>query len=403
MHNFTFFPFFSPEAYCTEYNYKVFQLCESATWDVLHQCVCPSYSRETQKQPERHHVCFSASGSKWYEPNTWRLDRHFYKCVSVVGLVSELDQENEKHQIWILSAHVTFASVSKCAIWDAVEESIKVVELKMLKRYRHSREIIHFFPFSHVLVGYVWVFIVAVLPLLSIPAVVGLILIYCYVKPSKNSCIPKAMVYQLKSRNYYVYNIQHIVYNESLSRYPTLTTVCSFSCPSQEIIKVTEMVRILNPEDPQALPISWIFTDDCKSEHQESVEDLSQGYYGRSDGKFKEGLLGQIMDEGDQYTPPVRDLYSTAAKLEEVWESLTETECCSDGLTLDTTSFRDTILPSDQIRNPLHSVVFVYDENMFDEYFEQTEPEAETESLWSDSVFGSNYEARPDPRWMPKL
>ncbi|XP_058238913.1 cytokine receptor family member B12 isoform X1 [Hemibagrus wyckioides] len=211
--------------------------------------------------------------------------------------------------------------------------------------------------------GYVWVFIVAVLPLLSIPAVVGLILIYCYVKPSKNSCIPKAM----------------------------------------EIIEGTGMVRILNPEDPRALPISWIFTDDCKSVHQESGEDLSQGYYGGYDGKFKEGLLAQIMDESDQDTPPVRDLYSTAAKLEEDWESPTETECCSDGLTLDTTSFRDAIPPSDQIRNSLDSVLFMYDENMFEEYFEQTESEAETESLRSDAVFGSNYEPRPDPRWMPNL
>ncbi|KAK3508699.1 hypothetical protein QTP70_004214 [Hemibagrus guttatus] len=125
--------------------------------------------------------------------------------------------------------------------------------------------------------GYLWLFIVAVLPLLSIPPVVGLILIYYYVKPSKNSCIPKAM----------------------------------------EIIEGTGIVRILNPEDPRALPISWLFIDDSKSVHQESVEDSSEAYYGVSDIKFKNGLLAQSMDEADQDTPPVRDLYRTAAELED--------------------------------------------------------------------------------------
>ncbi|KAK3526951.1 hypothetical protein QTP86_005760 [Hemibagrus guttatus] len=207
--------------------------------------------------------------------------------------------------------------------------------------------------------GYLWLFIVAVLPLLSIPPVVGLILIYYYVKPSKNSCIPKAM----------------------------------------EIIEGTGIVRILNPEDPRALPISWLFIDDSKSVHQESVEDSSEAYYGVSDIKFKNGLLAQSMDEADQDTPPVRDLYRTAVELEDDRESLTETECCSDGLTLNTTT---KYIPRDQIRNSLDSVLFAFGENTSC-YFEQTESEAETESLCSDAFCGSNYEPRPDPRWMPNL
>ncbi|XP_060719036.1 cytokine receptor family member B12 isoform X2 [Tachysurus vachellii] len=212
-------------------------------------------------------------------------------------------------------------------------------------------------------VGKVWVVIVVVFPLLSIPAVFGLIFIYYYVKPSKNNYIPKAM----------------------------------------EIIEGTLVVRILNPEDLRVLPVSQILTDDCKATHQELAED----YYGGSEENYKEGLFSQIVDVADQDMLPVPDLYSTCAKMEEQWEYPTEAECYSDGLTLNTDSFSShsqlNSVDTSQTGNMNDSVLFEFDEKSSFCYSENKESEAETESLFSDAVSGSNYEPRPDPRWMRNL
>ncbi|XP_027034418.1 cytokine receptor family member B12 isoform X2 [Tachysurus fulvidraco] len=217
-------------------------------------------------------------------------------------------------------------------------------------------------------VGKVWVVIVVVLPLLSIPAVFGLIFIYYYVKPSKNNYIPKAM----------------------------------------EIIEGTLVVRILNPEDPRALPVSRIHIDDCKATHQELAEDSSQCYYGGSEENFKEGLFSQLMDGADQDMLPLPDLYSTAAKMEEQWEYPTEAEYYSDGLILNTDSFSShsqlNSVDTSQTGNMNDSVLFAFDENSKSSfcYSENKESEAEAESLFSD-VVSRSYEPRPDPRWMRNL
>lgn len=169
------------------------------------------------------------------------------------------------------------------------------------------------------------------------------------------------------------------------------------------------MVRILNPEDLRALPVSRILTDDCKATHQELVEDLSQGYYGGSEENFKEGLFSQIVDGADQDMLAVPDLYSTGVKMEEQWEYPTEAECYSDGLTLNTDSFSSrsqlNSVDTSQTGNMNDSVLFAFDENSKSSfsYSENKESEAEMESLFSDAIFGSSYEPRPDPRWMRNL
>ncbi|XP_026777648.3 cytokine receptor family member B12 isoform X2 [Pangasianodon hypophthalmus] len=225
--------------------------------------------------------------------------------------------------------------------------------------------------------GKVWVVNVGVLLLLSIPAVIGLIIMYCYVKPYGNSYIPKVL------------HIRTIPV-------PSIT---------------------LNSEE---LPLSRICTDDCKAAHEEVDENSSQGYYGGvtrkvvrrgSVEKIEDSLLSQIVDEADQNVPPVPDLYSTAAKMEETSECLTQTGCHAYGLT-PRTSFSDISLPSaaygqnTEIENTLDSELDMFDEeNSRSSYYpEQNDSsEGETDSPDPDFDFGSNYEPRPDPRWMSNV
>lgn len=144
------------------------------------------------------------------------------------------------------------------------------------------------------------------------------------------------------------------------------------------------------------------------------MENSSQGYFQRkgvrrgSDEKIKESRLSNNEDDEDQDLRPVSDFYSTAAKMEESEECMTETEYRSFGLTPKATSFSDMSLPIRQkteMGNTFDPVLDEFDENFrTSRYIEQTDSsESETESLGSDDVYGSNYEPRPDPWLMCNL
>ncbi|XP_060769206.1 cytokine receptor family member B12 isoform X2 [Neoarius graeffei] len=218
--------------------------------------------------------------------------------------------------------------------------------------------------------GKVWVVIMGVLLLLSIPAVIGLIFIYYYVKPFKNSYKPSAL----------------------------------------HIQEGTGMVWTLNFENVPTLLNPLMFTDDCEAR---SDENLSQGYYGRvvwhvSDDVIESSNSSGIMDEADQDVPPVWDLYSTAAKMEDTDECPTQTERHDCGLT-QRSLFSGLSLPSGQnteIEDTLDLDLGMFDENSWSFYAcseQKDSSEGETDSLCSEFIFKSNYEPRPDPCWRINL
>lgn len=173
------------------------------------------------------------------------------------------------------------------------------------------------------------------------------------------------------------------------------------------------MVPTLNPEELHTLPLSEMFTEDCKATDQEMDENSSQGYCGVITRRVKHGStekieddLSQIVDEADQNLYPVPDLYSTAAKMEENSECSTPTERHACGST-PRASFSDTSATYGQnveLGNTSDSELDVFDEEnsiSFSDSLEQKDSsEGETDSQSSDFVFGSNYEPRPDPRWI---
>ncbi|XP_017315325.1 cytokine receptor family member B12 isoform X2 [Ictalurus punctatus] len=221
-----------------------------------------------------------------------------------------------------------------------------------------------------------WVVMVGVFLLLSIPAVIGLIGMYCYVMAFRNGDI-------------------HIP------------------------LHFTEgTVQILNTEELHIFPISLMFTDVCQvAAHQEMDGNSSQGYYGNSPQHYSgipsqgySGISAQgndgVIRRKDQNVPPVPDFYSTAEKMEETDEYPTQTEHHAYGLP-PRTSFSGASLPTDQnveIENILNlELDKSEEENILTSLysFEQTDSyEGETDSIASDYLFNSNYEPRPDPALM---
>ncbi|KAF4073257.1 hypothetical protein AMELA_G00256880 [Ameiurus melas] len=250
-----------------------------------------------------------------------------------------------------------------------------------------------------------WVILMGVFLLLSIPAVIGLIMMYCYVMSFRNSSIPIPL-------------------------------------------HITEgAVQILNSEELRIFPISLMFTDVCQAAHQETDENSPQGYYGNSpqgyygnspqgyseissqdndgissqdndgissqdnDGissQDNDGISSQdndlVIRRKDQNVSPVPD-YSTAEKMEETDEYPTQTEHHAYGLP-PRTSFSGASLPSGQnaeIENILNLELEKSEEDILTAlyYFERTDSyEGETDSIVSDYLFRSNYEPRPDPASM---
>lgn len=187
-----------------------------------------------------------------------------------------------------------------------------------------------------------------------------------------------------------------------------MTTVWSVLCPLQHFKEGTGMVLTLISEELHPSTFSRMFADDYPTENS------SQGYCGDvtmkvrcgSEEQIKDGLLSQIVDEEDQNVFPFPNLYSTAVKMEESTGCLTQTECTALGSTPRTSSsdLSAAYGQNTELENTPDSEQEVFDEensrSSCNSSQQRDSCEGETDSQHSDFVFGSNYEPRPDPRWM---
>ncbi|KAM9441497.1 cytokine receptor family member B12 isoform 1-T1 [Clarias gariepinus] len=229
-------------------------------------------------------------------------------------------------------------------------------------RFNNNTTMCVLLPQDHI-EGNLWVVGMGVLLLVSIGAVIGLIFIYCYIRPKSNN-IPSVL----------------------------------------RIIKRNGQVLIPISEEPHNLSLLHIYPDDCKAKYQEKDDNLSHGYHTgvarmmvrrESVKKIEDGLLFQVVDVKDQNKPSVVNLYSTAAKMEEADECLSLSECHACGVTPRTSfpGLSPTCSKNADVENTLDSEPNVFDEENFSsDYLE--------ESNSSDGMmfnFESNYEPRPDP------